>query len=134
MENETIEVIQEIKNENTEIENQDNEDLFEYIDIGNDKQENTNNEVQNYELLQENIVLENSKTENENVVENITINNETDETENEVIENTVVDNTTNEQLTQIHEDLGIICSFLILLALVIVFRYVYKFFSMFFKL
>lgn len=38
----------------------------------------------------------------------------------------------NEKLDQIHEDLGVICSFLIIFALVIVFRWIYKFFDMFF--
>lgn len=58
--------------------------------------------------------------------------------ENAVIENTTVEDTMtnlqNEKLEQIHQDLGVICSFLIIFALVIVFRYVYKFFDIFFKI
>ena len=63
-------------------------------------------------------------------------NTENQEQINETIEeNIVVDNTINiqsEKLEQIHQDLGIICSFLIAFVLVILLHYAYKFFNMFF--
>ena len=55
--------------------------------------------------------------------------------ENETTENIViVDTTTTEQLQQIHTDLGLICSFLIIFVLFILLKYSYKFFDMFFKI
>ena len=91
----------------------------------NETNENSENEVQAYE----NNVVNSDQSENT----------EDQEQDNQIIEeNIVLENTTveiqNEKLDQIHEDLGIICSFLIIFALVILFRYIYKFFDMFFKL
>ena len=37
-----------------------------------------------------------------------------------------------EMFNTLHSDLGIICSFLVLFSLVILFKYIYKFFNMFF--
>lgn len=59
--------------------------------------------------------------------------------ENETIENIVVEDTTknttyNEQLQQIHNDLGFICCFLVVFVLFILLKYAYKFFDMFFKI
>ena len=61
--------------------------------------------------------------------------------ENNTDNNTVSDNTTSyvasnteeiEMLNTIHTDLGVICSFIIFFVLVIILKYVYKFFDMFF--
>lgn len=59
--------------------------------------------------------------------------------ENETTENILVEETTNtitydEQLNQIHNDLGFICSFLVFFVLVILLKYAYKLFDMFFKI
>lgn len=59
--------------------------------------------------------------------------------EDETLESIVVDDTTNnityeEQLSQIHNDLGFICCFLVFFVLVILLKYAYKFFDMFFKI
>lgn len=59
--------------------------------------------------------------------------------ENETTENIVIEETTNiitydEQLNQIHNDLGFICSFLVFFVLVILLKYAYKLFDMFFKI
>lgn len=59
--------------------------------------------------------------------------------ENEITENILVEETTNtitydEQLNQIHNDLGFICSFLVFFVLVILLKYAYKLFDMFFKI
>lgn len=62
-------------------------------------------------------------------VTNEVIENDTDLTENVTIEDTSV----NEQLLQIHEDLGIITCFIVFFVLVILLKYVYKFFDMIFK-
>lgn len=88
--------------------------------------ENTENQIQDNEVIYENVVMDNNEYENT----------EDEEYSNEIIqENTILetDNLQTEKLEQIHQDLGIICSFLIIFALVIVFRYIYKFFDMFFK-
>ena len=47
---------------------------------------------------------------------------------------TVVDSSGqyNEMLNTLHTDLGFICSFLVFFTLVIILKYVYKFFNMFF--
>lgn len=95
--------------------------------IANTENENSANENQTNNEISENTII------NDDEYENTTIERYINET---IQENTVVDNSAelqNEKLEQIHSDLGFICSFLILLALVIVFRYVYKFFDMFFK-
>lgn len=59
--------------------------------------------------------------------------------ENETIENVVVYDTTSssvttEQLQQIHTDLGLIFSVLIVFVLFVLLKYSYKFFDMFFKI
>lgn len=54
---------------------------------------------------------------------------ETETTENVIVE----DSSLNEQLTQIHEDLGLITCFIIFFVLVILLKYAYKFFDMIFK-
>lgn len=81
----------------------------------------------------ENNEIENNNEITENTVENTT---ENEITENEVEENTntiiLVDNNISDQITQVHEDLGIVTSFLIFFSLIIILRYVYKFFNMFF--
>ncbi len=62
---------------------------------------------------------------------------------NESDTNVVMDNNTsttvvdssgqyNEMLNTLHTDLGFICSFLVFFTLVIILKYVYKFFNMFF--
>lgn len=62
---------------------------------------------------------------------------ETEDISNEIFENTesstVQDALINEQLTQIHEDLGVISSIIIFFVVVVLLRYVYKFFDMIFK-
>lgn len=59
--------------------------------------------------------------------------------ENETTENILVEETTNtitydEQLNQIHNDLGFICCFLVFFVLVVLLKYAYKLFDMFFKI
>lgn len=62
---------------------------------------------------------------------------EAEDTSNEIVENTesltVQDTSINEQLTQIHEDLGVISSIIIFFVVVVLLRYAYKFFDMIFK-
>lgn len=62
---------------------------------------------------------------------------ETEDISNEIVENTesstVQDTSINEQLTQIHEDLGVIASIIIFFVVVVLLRYAYKFFDMIFK-
>ncbi len=84
--------------------------------------ENTKNEIQINTLTNENIVMDSNESE---IAENEISSNETLQEDNTIT-------LQNEKLDQIHEDLGVICSFLILFALVIVFRYVYRFFNIFF--
>jgi len=94
-----------MKNEtNTQIQNQINEIIYENIITNDNQSENSEDKKQMDETIQENIIL----------------NHTTD--------------LQDEKLEQIHQDLGIICSFLIIFALVIMFRYIYKFFDMFFKI
>lgn len=52
-----------------------------------------------------------------------------EQTENITLQN----NSVNEQLNQIHEDLGVIVSFIVFFVLVIILKYVYNFFNMIFK-
>ena len=61
--------------------------------------------------------------------ENTVLNETTDNTENVIIQ----DDSVNEQLSQIHEDLGLITCFIIFFVLVIILKYAYKFFDMIFK-
>lgn len=101
-------------------------------------------------------MIENEGPENENLYDNniqinttteqntIVYDNQSENTENQkqnngdTQENTLVQNPSidlqSEKLDQIHQDLGFICSFLIIFVLVIVFRYIYKFFDIFFKI
>lgn len=73
--------------------------------------------------MEENISInENNINDVNNTVENSTSN---------TIENTV---NYNDNLQTIHEDLGVICSFLIFFTLVIILKYIYKWFDMFFKI
>lgn len=62
---------------------------------------------------------------------------ETEDISSEIVENTesstVQDTSINEQLTQIHEDLGVISSIIIFFVVVVLLRYAYKFFDMIFK-
>lgn len=62
---------------------------------------------------------------------------EAEDISNEIVENTesstVQDTSINEQLTQIHEDLGVISSIIIFFVVVVLLRYAYKFFDMIFK-
>lgn len=62
---------------------------------------------------------------------------ENEDISNEIVKNTesstVQDTTINEQLTQIHEDLGVVSSIIIFFVVVVLLRYVYKFFDMIFK-
>lgn len=51
-------------------------------------------------------------------------------TKNETVQDISSENT--EKLDLIHQDLGVICSFLIIFALVILFKLIYKFFDIFF--
>lgn len=54
--------------------------------------------------------------------------------ENETVENVVVEEVSvNEQLSQIHTDLGLILCFIIFFVLVVLLKYAYKFFDMCFK-
>lgn len=86
--------------------------------------------------------MENEETEWQNIDTNTT--NSTNSSENSTdIQNTVETNTTteivvnldeSEQLQQIHEDLGFICSFIIFFVIVLLCKYAYKFFDMFFKI
>lgn len=86
--------------------------------------------------------MENEETEWENINNNTT--NTTDSSQNTSnTENTVETNTTtevvvsldeSEQLAQIHEDLGFICCFIIFFVIVILCKYAYKFFDMFFPI
>ena len=104
--------------------NETNENIQQQI-----KNKDSENEIQNYEYIYENNIDNSNQSEN---TENQEQNNQIVE-ENTVLENTSVD-IQNEKLEQIHQDLGIICSFLIIFALVIVFRYIYRFFDIFFKI
>lgn len=61
--------------------------------------------------------------------QDIALNETSDNTENIIIQ----DNSVNEQLIQIHEDLGLITCFIIFFVLVIFLKYAYKFFDMIFK-
>lgn len=62
---------------------------------------------------------------------------ETEDISSEIVENTesstVQDTSINEQLIQIHEDLGVIASIIIFFVVVVLLRYAYKFFDMIFK-
>lgn len=66
--------------------------------------------------------------------ENLTYETITNETIENTVENETVQEFPTEKLGLIHQDLGVICSLLIIFALVILFRGVYKFFNMFFTL
>ncbi len=66
--------------------------------------------------------------------ENLTYETVTNETIENTVENETVQEFPTEKLDLIHQDLGMICSLLIIFALVILFRSVYKFFNMFFTL
>lgn len=80
----------------------------------------------------ENEVIQN--IENKNSIYETENNAETNEITTEVIqEDDVNNNILIEKLDVIHEDLGFICSFLIIFAIVGLLQYIYKFFSMFFK-
>lgn len=87
--------------------------------------------------------MENEETEFQNInTNNTNTSNSTENTsnnENEVNNTTqnitvevVQDETTNEQLNLIHNDLGFICSFIIFFVLVVLLKYSYKFFDIFF--
>ena len=87
--------------------------------------------------------MENEETEFQNIdTNNTNTSNNTENTsnnENEVNNTTqnitievVQDQTTTEQLNLIHNDLGFICSFIIFFVLVILLKYAYKFFDIFF--
>ena len=102
----------------------ENVDNNQYENIENEEQEN---DRQINTITEQNTTMVNNQSENTANEEQI---NNTMQ-ENIVLENTTVD-LQNEKLEQIHEDLGVICSFLIIFALVIVFKYIYKFFNMFF--
>lgn len=75
-------------------------------------------------------------------MENDTSTNTTNTNVENTTNNNVTDNNTTtitgssaeyeEMLTTIHTDLGFICSFLVFFTLVILLRYIYKFFNMFF--
>lgn len=54
------------------------------------------------------------------------------ETNEENIENIILVENTTVDLATIHNDLGIICAFLIFFVLVVLLKYAYKFFNMFF--
>lgn len=62
-----------------------------------------------------------NSTNNENIVENQTT-------------EVVVSLDESQQLQQIHEDLGFVCSFIIFFVIVVLCKYAYKFFDMFFKI
>lgn len=62
-------------------------------------------------------------TNNENEVNNTTQN---------ITVEVVQDENTKEQLNLIHNDLGFICSFIIFFVLVVLLKYAYKFFDIFF--
>lgn len=68
--------------------------------------------------------------ENDIYLENEIIENFTNE--NETIENILVEDTNIVTLETIHNDLGFICSFLIIAAIVIFITMLYKLFNMFF--
>ena len=85
--------------------------------------ENEETEFQNintYNTSSSNSSETTSNTENElnNTTQNITV--------------VVQDDTINEQLILIHNDLGFICSFIIFFVLVLLLKYAYKFFDIFF--
>ena len=63
--------------------------------------------------------------------ENSILHGETNEENNE---NTVLVENTTVNLETIHYDLGVICSFLIFFVLVVLLKYAYKFFNMFFTI
>ena len=100
--------------------------------IENSNENNVSNEIDT-NSNEENTTVNNSvsNTEENNTEENITSNN----TSSETTENT---STYTEQqdnviyLQEIHNDLGIITSFLVFFVLVIILKYTYKFFNMFF--
>ena len=115
MENEKV--YEEMENENISNEEQDNTTIYENDDVIDNEYENTENQIETNEIVEETDSVENTQT-------------------NEILEENVVveDNIQTEKLEQIHQDLGFICSFLILIVLFIVFRCIYKFFDMFFKI
>ncbi len=88
----------------------------------------------------------NNETESEweNITtDNSTINSSSNSEDTTTNENNVAENTTtevvvsldeSEQLRVIHEDLGFICSFIIFFVIVLICKYSYKFFDMFFKI
>lgn len=86
--------------------------------------------------------MENEETEFQDINTNNTNTSNSSETtsnnENEVNNTTqnitvvVQDDIINEQLSLIHNDLGFICSFIIFFVLVVLLKYVYKFFDIFF--
>lgn len=86
--------------------------------------------------------MENEETEFQNINTNNTSSSNSSETtsntENELNNTTqnitvvVQDDNINEQLSLIHNDLGFICSFIIFFVLVVLLKYAYKFFDIFF--
>ena len=94
--------------------------------IQNFENENTTNETKdNEDLLQYVVVDRYENTENST---------EINEATTEVVqENNVNDEIMIEKLDVIHEDLGFICSFLIIFTIIGLLHYIYKFFNMFFK-
>ena len=85
---------------------------------------NTENEIQNYETIYENTDTNSNQYEN---TENQGQFNQT------IQENTII-GVENEKLDLIHQDLGFICSFLIIFTIVGLLYGIYKFFNMFFKI
>lgn len=78
---------------------------------------------------------ENEEFQNlENTNSNSNNTNETNTTNSTTTTEVVVSLDESEQLQLIHEDLGFICSFIIFFVIVLLCRYAYKFFDMFFKI
>lgn len=87
--------------------------------------------MENEETEFQNINTNNTNTSNS--AENTTNNeNEVNNTTQNITVEVVQDETTNEQLNLIHNDLGFICSFIIFFVLVLLLKYAYKFFDIFF--
>ena len=87
--------------------------------------------MENEETEFENISTNNSSTSNSSETTSNTENEVNNTTQNITVE-VVQDENTIEQLNLLHNDLGFICSFIIFFVLVVLLKYSYKFFDIFF--
>ena len=87
--------------------------------------------MENEETEFQDISANNTNTSNSSETSSNTENEVNNSTQNITIE-VVQDENTKEQLNLIHNDLGFICSFIIFFVLVLLLKYAYKFFDIFF--